>query len=41
MSMPPEIEENLKRVYEASLTEAVPDRFARLLQKLREKEAEL
>lgn len=36
--MPPEIEENLKRVYQASLTEAVPDRFAKLLAKLREKE---
>lgn len=38
LSMPPEIEENLKRVYQASLTEAVPDRFAKLLAQLREKE---
>ena len=38
MSMPPEIEENLKRVYHASATEAVPDRFAKLLAQLREKE---
>jgi Anti-sigma factor NepR len=38
MLMPPEIEENLKRVYQASLTEAVPDRFAKLLAQLREKE---
>jgi hypothetical protein len=38
MSMPPEIEENLKRVYQASLTEAVPDRFTQLLAQLREKE---
>jgi hypothetical protein len=36
--MPPEIEENLKRVYQASLTEAVPDRFAKLIAQLREKE---
>ncbi len=38
LSMPPEIEENLKRVYQAALTEAVPDRFAQLLAQLREKE---
>jgi hypothetical protein len=39
--MPPEIEENLKRVYQASLTEAVPDRFAKLIAQLREKEGKL
>ena len=33
-----EIDENLKRVYQASLTEEVPDRFALLLAQLREKE---
>lgn len=33
-----EIEENLKRVYQASLTEPVPDRFAELLAQLREKD---
>jgi Anti-sigma factor NepR len=33
-----EIEENLKRVYQASLTEAVPDRFVQLLAQLRAKE---
>jgi Anti-sigma factor NepR len=37
MSMPPEIEENLKRIYQASLTEAVPDRFVQLLAQLRDK----
>ncbi len=36
--MPPEIEENLKRVFQASLTEPVPDRFVQLLAQLREKE---
>ncbi len=35
-----EIEENLKRVYQASLTEAVPDRFIQLLAQLREKEGQ-
>jgi hypothetical protein len=38
MSIAREIEENLKRVYQASLTEAVPDRFTQLLAQLREKE---
>ncbi len=38
MAMPPEIEENLKRAYQAALSEAVPDRFTELLAKLREKE---
>lgn len=33
-----EIEENLKRVYQATLTEEVPDRFVQLLAQLREKE---
>lgn len=32
------IEENLKRVYQASLTEPVPDRFIQLMAQLREKE---
>lgn len=34
-----EIDENLKRVYQAALTEDVPDRFTKLLAQLREKEA--
>lgn len=38
MTMLPEIEENLKRVYQASLTEEVPDRFAQLIAQLRQKE---
>jgi len=33
-----EIEKNLKRVYEASLTETVPDCFLQVLADLREKE---
>jgi hypothetical protein len=33
-----EIDENLKRVYSATLSEDVPDRFAQLLAQLREKE---
>lgn len=33
-----EIEENLKRVYQATLTEEVPDRFLQLLAQLRDKE---
>lgn len=33
-----EIEENLKRVYQASLSEPVPDRFVQLLAQLRAKE---
>jgi hypothetical protein len=33
-----EIDENLKRVYSATLSEAVPDRFTQLLAQLREKE---
>lgn len=34
-----QIEENLKRVYQASLTEPVPDRFVQLLAQLRDKES--
>lgn len=34
-----EIDENLKRVYQAGLTDEVPDRFTKLLAQLREKEA--
>lgn len=33
-----EIEASLKRAYEASLTEEVPDRFLQLLSQLKEKE---
>ncbi|HMO72054.1 MAG TPA: NepR family anti-sigma factor, partial [Paracoccaceae bacterium] len=33
-----EIDANLKRVYAAALDPVVPDRFAQLLQQLREKE---
>lgn len=33
-----EIDENLKRVYQAGLAEDVPDRFTKLLAQLREKE---
>lgn len=35
-----EIDENLKRVYSATLNEDVPDRFAQLLAQLRDKEAQ-
>ncbi len=38
LSVTREIDENLKRVYQASLTEDLPDRFAILLAQLREKE---
>ena len=41
LSVTREIDENLKRVYQASLTEEVPDRFAILLAKLREQEKKL
>jgi len=34
-----EIDENLKRVYSATLNEDVPDRFTQLLAWLRDKEA--
>jgi len=34
-----QIEENLKRVYDEALDQKVPDRFARLLAQLREKDA--
>ncbi|MDB5660771.1 MAG: hypothetical protein JWS10_3386 [Cypionkella sp.] len=34
-----QIEENLKRVYEAVLVEEVPDRFKQLLQQLKANEA--
>lgn len=34
-----EIDENLKLVYQAALTEEVPDRFTKLLAQLREKES--
>ena len=33
-----EIEENLKKVYNASLTEEIPDRFLQLLAELKSKE---
>ncbi len=33
-----EIDENLKLVYQAELTDVVPDRFTKLLAQLREKE---
>lgn len=33
-----EIDENLRRVYQAALAEEVPDRFKQLLAQLREKE---
>jgi Anti-sigma factor NepR len=33
-----QIEDNLKRAYEASLNEPVPDRFVQLLAQLRDKE---
>ena len=33
-----EIEDNLKRVYNASLTEEVPDRFLQLLEELKKRE---
>lgn len=33
-----EIDENLKRVYQAALSQEVPDRFTQLLAQLREKE---
>lgn len=32
-----QIDENLKRIYEQTLNEEVPDRFAELLSKLRQK----
>ncbi len=32
-----QIDENLKRIYEETLNEDVPDRFAELLRKLQEK----
>lgn len=32
-----QIDENLKRIYDETLNEAVPDRFADLLNKLRQK----
>lgn len=34
-----QIDENLKRVYQAALVEEVPDRFKLLLQQLKAKEA--
>lgn len=34
-----QIDENLKRVYQAALVEEVPDRFKLLLQQLKDKEA--
>ncbi len=39
-SLAREIDENLRRVYQAALTDEVPDRFRELLAKLREREAE-
>lgn len=38
IAMAREIEENLKRVYQASLTEEVPDRFLQLLAELKNRE---
>jgi Anti-sigma factor NepR len=38
LSVTREIDENLKRVYQAELAEEVPDRFTKLLAQLREKE---
>ncbi len=38
IAMAREIEENLKRVYKASLTEEVPDRFLQLLADLKNRE---
>ena len=34
------IDDNLKRVYEETLEEGIPDRFKDLLQKLKEQDAE-
>lgn len=36
--MQQQIDENLKRVYEEALTQELPDRFAQLLEQLRQKE---
>ncbi len=36
--MQQQIDENLKRVYEEALEQQVPDRFAQLLEQLRQKE---
>ncbi|WP_248633063.1 NepR family anti-sigma factor [Cereibacter changlensis] len=33
-----QIDENLKRVYEEALVQELPDRFAQLLEQLRQKE---
>ncbi|WP_232622626.1 NepR family anti-sigma factor [Pseudorhodobacter sp. MZDSW-24AT] len=38
-SLRKDIDENLKRVYEAALKEEVPDRFKLLLEQLKAKEA--
>lgn len=38
IAMAREIEENLRIVYQASLTEDIPDRFLQLLAELRKKE---
>ena len=38
-TMAREIDENLRRVYSATLNEDVPDRFAQLLARLRDKES--
>lgn len=35
-----QIDENLKKVYQAAVEEEVPDRFVALLAKLKEKEAQ-
>ena len=35
-----EIDENLKRVYQAELSDEVPDRFTKLLEQLRAKEGQ-
>jgi hemerythrin-like domain-containing protein len=35
-----QIDENLKRVYEEALTEEIPDRFKKLIDRLRSRESE-
>lgn len=39
-SLHKQIDENLKRVYQATLEEDVPDRFRTLIEELRKKQAE-
>ena len=38
ITMARDIEENLKRIYNASLSDEVPDRFLKLLAELKDKE---